>query len=795
MPTPDLLTETDFLVREFPAPANPHRPLAIVAPRPDEDRAAVAVWVERLARRGFGGVVLDPARFGLGFLGEDWFNLVGLYVEACRLVGLFLWLLDGFTAGTPLGGIFDEALPGWRGQEITSLRVPVESQDRLDLTLAEPAGDRLLAVVARSAEEDRRPPLNLLPYVSGGRLQWDPPAGRWEIVCLRAGRAQGSPAAAFRWSDAALVSSWLKMGFAAYHELFGPHLGRTIQGFFTYCPTWPLDGAWPMLAPGDPSRQELAGLLDAPDEAEAYFTRVAEALLRSYQAPLREWCWRHRLRLAGYRLGGLSIPGIMADFDLGGLPDLNPGTAPDLPELAGLAGLARYYRQERVACQVPLSGEAWHDRMSLGRLAAAGADLFLLRPQEEAPPDYELALNDYAARVAMAIAAGGAAEQAALVVGASPAALRAAGETALTLAAKGVEAICLPAAEAVSLDEVNQGTAETAAAGSALTLPVRFPLRARKVENWTVHTLFNLGRERWRGPLDLPDHGTAEIWCPSTGEQRSAPALAERGILRLPLALEPGEAMTVVLRRPGTPNQSAPSQLIHAHLNLGRNWHFEAPGGNILPLLWREQAPGSWRAAFSVLAIPAQLYLADKPAECGVWLNGSLISPDEHGVPLHRQAVVGENILEIIGAREEPASRLVGHFVCRGTAVTVPPDEMAGPWTLNGYPHFAGPGVYRQSFEVPAEMVRPDLAAWLEISALADSAAVALNGEPVGFLPWPPYRLDLGPADRLKPGQNLLEIEVHAPAAKPAWAFKGLLGEVSLLIGEAAVEVKDPFAL
>lgn len=795
MSIPDLLTETDFLVREFPAPANPHRPLAIVTPRPDEDRSAVASCVERLARRGFGGVILDPARFGLDFLGEAWFSLVGSYVEACRLVGLFLWLLDGFTIGAPLGSILDEALPGWRGQEIASLRVSVEGSDHLDLTLTEPAGGRLLAVAARSVGDDRRPPLNLLPYVNSGRLQWDPPAGRWEIVCLRAGRAQGSPATGFQWFDASLVSSWLKMGFAPYHELFAPHLGRTIQGFFTYCPTWPSGGAWPMLASGDPSRQELAGLLGAPDEAEAYFTRAAEALLRSYQSPLREWCWRHRLRLSGYRLGGSPIPGIMADFDLGGLPDLSPGAEPDLPELAGLAGLARYYRQERVACQVTLSGEAWHDRMSLGRLAAAGADLFLLRPQEAAPPDYELALNDYAARVAMAIAAGGSAEEEALVVGASPAALREAGESALTLAARGVEAICLPAAEAVSLNEVDRGTAEIAAAAPAATPIVRFPSRARKVENWTVHTLFNLGREHWRGPLDLPDLGAAEIWCPSTGEQRPVPALAAEGILRLPLALEPGEAMTVVLRRPGLPNYSTPSQLVHAHLNLGRNWQFEASGGNVLPLTWREQAPGSWRASFVILEAPPALYLANRPEESGVWLNGTLISANEHGVPLHCQAIAGENILEIIGAREEPQARLVGRFVCRGVAVTVPPDKMAGPWTLNGYPYFPGPGVYRQSFEVPAEMVRPDLAAWLEIGALADSAGVVLNGEPVGFLPWPPYRLDLGPADRLKPGQNLLEIEVHAPAARPAWAFKGLMGEVSVLIGEAAVEVKDPFTL
>lgn len=775
----ELLTEKDFFAREFPAPANHYRPLALLAPFPHEDPSGTVSLVRDLAGRGYGGVVLDPANFGPEFLGESWFSLVGRYLEACRLTGLFLWVLDGFTTGPSLAAILDEALPEWRGWEIRTFALRLQGPDRLSLAFTDPEA-RLLGVLARSLEEPRRAPLDLRPHLSGGMLEWTPPPGRWEIVYLHAVRSQAPPAQGFAWTDAKTVSAWLEIGFAVYRELFAGHFGRTFQGFFVLCPTWPhghRGGTWPLHA-GEPSWEELRGLCD---EEAMPPRRGAEAIHRNYLLPLHEWCWGNRLRLAGYRLGGDPLPAAMKSLDLGGLPDLDPGAPPpDLEELAALAGLARSFRQERVVSLVSLSGEAIRDRAAVTGLAAAGADFFLVRPFAGLPSGWERALNDYAARVAMAISAGGPERVTAIRFETGPDAFRAAGRHVFALAARGFEVACVPPGE-----ETKAGEEGEAAATDPPALPPPLALRSRRVEDWQVHLIFNPTAEDWRGFLVLPRPGQVELWSPATGERRPAPVLAEGEGGRLPLVVEAGAAVLVVIRRLGRPGPVPKSAYIRAHLRLPRGWEFVAIGGNVKPLAWEMTAPGRWQTALTLLSTPLEVSLEERPEGADLSVNGTLL-PDE--AALGRVLRVGVNLLELEGSPDPPRARLRGYFACRGEAIAAPPPVVAGPWTQNGFPYFPGPGLYRQTVEIPPELIEKDLSVWLEVGALADYALVRLNGIQMGSLAWPPYRLHLGAAEIMRPGPNLLELEVYAPAARPAWSFKGLLGEVSLLFGERTRE-------
>ncbi len=219
---PDLLTETGFLMREFPTPANPYRPLAIISPVAGQRPEEIAEAVKNIAQIGYGGLVLDPAQFGAGFLQEEWFNAVACYAEACRLLGLFLWLLDGFSATGTMQTILDSLHPDWRGTEL--LVESVEASLLPGLALAPP-----LALIAY-APGGLEPPLDLLPYLQDGLLQWAPPAAGWEIKCFRTRAAAGEAAAAFAWTEPALVSAWLHHAYVAYEPVLGQHLGRTIQG-------------------------------------------------------------------------------------------------------------------------------------------------------------------------------------------------------------------------------------------------------------------------------------------------------------------------------------------------------------------------------------------------------------------------------------------------------------------------------------------------------------------------------------------------------------------------------------
>ncbi|MBL8174351.1 MAG: hypothetical protein JNK48_06770 [Bryobacterales bacterium] len=99
--------------------------------------------------------------------------------------------------------------------------------------------------------------------------------------------------------------------------------------------------------------------------------------------------------------------------------------------------------------------------------------------------------------------------------------------------------------------------------------------------------------------------------------------------------------------------------------------------------------------------------------------------------------------------------------VVGGPALPAPFDtRQLESWTTRGaqWESFAGTAVYRTTFDAPAKST-----AWaLDLGRVADSARVKLNGQEVGALLQPPYRIVLS---ALKPSANLLEVEVTNLAA------------------------------
>ena len=79
--------------------------------------------------------------------------------------------------------------------------------------------------------------------------------------------------------------------------------------------------------------------------------------------------------------------------------------------------------------------------------------------------------------------------------------------------------------------------------------------------------------------------------------------------------------------------------------------------------------------------------------------------------------------------------------------------------TAQGLPFFAGRVRLRQTVLLSAPLTALDGTLMLELQGLrAALAHVRVNGQPMGALAWPPYRLDIRAA--VRPGENLLEIEL-----------------------------------
>ncbi|MBP6864878.1 MAG: hypothetical protein KBC32_06340 [Candidatus Didemnitutus sp.] len=122
--------------------------------------------------------------------------------------------------------------------------------------------------------------------------------------------------------------------------------------------------------------------------------------------------------------------------------------------------------------------------------------------------------------------------------------------------------------------------------------------------------------------------------------------------------------------------------------------------------------------------------------------------------------------LALTAANVPSAQRIDGPF-----AVTFDP-QWGGPaepqefsaltsWTestVPGVKHFSGTAVYAKTFEVAAESLAPDLRVALAIEQVAEVAEVTLNGERVGVLWRPPYRIDV--TRHLRAGRNELRIAV-----------------------------------
>jgi hypothetical protein len=75
-----------------------------------------------------------------------------------------------------------------------------------------------------------------------------------------------------------------------------------------------------------------------------------------------------------------------------------------------------------------------------------------------------------------------------------------------------------------------------------------------------------------------------------------------------------------------------------------------------------------------------------------------------------------------------------------------------------GVKYFSGTGTYTKTVEAPAEWFKAGAKLWLDLGDVKNLAEVTVNGQPLGILWKPPFRVDATSA--LKPGANTVQIKV-----------------------------------
>jgi hypothetical protein len=82
-------------------------------------------------------------------------------------------------------------------------------------------------------------------------------------------------------------------------------------------------------------------------------------------------------------------------------------------------------------------------------------------------------------------------------------------------------------------------------------------------------------------------------------------------------------------------------------------------------------------------------------------------------------------------------------------------------WTESsdeGVKYFSGTAIYHKEIELPADIAGSDLKVYLNLGKVRNLAEVIVNGNDLGVLWKPPFRVDI--SDAIRPGKNSLEIKV-----------------------------------
>lgn len=149
-----------------------------------------------------------------------------------------------------------------------------------------------------------------------------------------------------------------------------------------------------------------------------------------------------------------------------------------------------------------------------------------------------------------------------------------------------------------------------------------------------------------------------------------------------------------------------------------------------------------------------------KPIAGAHWLDRSFGRID-----IHSLARVGENTLTIKAPtftvfHELEPLYVLGAFTLQPmqNGFALLPDKPLEPakgWSKQGHPFYAVGVGYNQEFDVP----QPKGRYWIELNSwLGSVAKVIVNGKPVGYIGWQPWRCEV--TEPLQPGRNTVEVVV-----------------------------------
>jgi hypothetical protein len=200
----------------------------------DDSKDRLEMFVEKVAEGG-NGTLTTESRPHNDWLGPNWFRDVGICLNAAKKHGLKLWIFD--EQWWPSQSVAGKVPERYAAKKLEASSVEVKGPDSYQSDGF--AGSRHVGAIAgritSKGEVEGRSLVDLAPFIRGGKLSWQVPAGRWQI--MKFSYKTASPLGqngqlSVDGMSRDCVEWFLRTVYQPHYDHFKDDFGKTIEGFF-----------------------------------------------------------------------------------------------------------------------------------------------------------------------------------------------------------------------------------------------------------------------------------------------------------------------------------------------------------------------------------------------------------------------------------------------------------------------------------------------------------------------------------------------------------------------------------
>jgi hypothetical protein len=280
----------------------------------NESKERLESYLEIVAQGGNGSFTAE-SRPHSDWLGPRWYDDLEICLNKARQLDLQMWIFD--ERWWPSQSIGGTVPPEYAAKSLVA-----EAMDANGPALFEAAGfhgPRYIGAVAGKLTADNRfesdSLLDLAPFITDGKLAWQPPRGNWRVLKFTHKQApglgqRGGKELSVDGASRDCTDWFLKTVYQPHHDRFKDDFGTTIPGFFYDEPEtvgdwgteldvilkeWGVDWKKAYTA----YKFQLAGDDDAAARYQ-YMEAIAEAWGRVMYGGMSEWCRERGVKSIGH---------------------------------------------------------------------------------------------------------------------------------------------------------------------------------------------------------------------------------------------------------------------------------------------------------------------------------------------------------------------------------------------------------------------------------------------------------------------------------------------------------------